>query len=442
MSRGRRALGSAADQTGDDVVEDGPDDGLLADAADVRTLGGVGALLAACLVLFIGARRTRQQSRRRPGERLPVPPPSVLATEARLRSVADPAGVSHIDLAPASARRRAPALGRPLPGLRYARLTRTHLELCLAAPRHCRRPWIPTSDPTVWAMTHEELTGQVETDMRSPYPALVTIGHDLEDAHVLVDLEHAGALAIEGQAGDTLPVLAGAAVELATSPWADDLLVTLVGCLPELPARVTTGRLRHVDRLEQLIAELEGRAADIERVLRDAGVQDLATARGTGVADDAWSPEIVLLADEITPALRERLENVLHRVPRVGVAAMTAGASLGEWRLRLDAAGGLARLEPVGLTLRPQRIAGSEYEDVLELLDNADAAPVGGPGWASGLPSLEQALADLPGPATDSGDPRDEQHGEDLSTATSGHSQSPEGFDVTDLADEHHRPRS
>jgi nucleoid-associated protein YgaU len=390
----------------DDAEED---DGLLADASDVRTVGGVGGLLAACLVLLVGARRARQQRRRRPGERIPLPPPSVLATEARLRCVADVTGVSHIDLALRALAADHRTLGRPLPALRSVRLTRTHLELYLAEAARLPGPWTPTSDPTVWAMTHEDLTAQAETDMRAPYPALVTVGHDLEDAHVLLDLEQSAALAVEGDRRETLPVLAALAVELATSPWADDLLVTLVGCLAELPGKVDTGRLRHVDRIEQLIADLEGRAADVERVLLGAGAPDLAVARGTGVADDAWPPEIVILAEDVPGPLRERLERVLYRVPRVGVAAVTAGTALGEWRLRVDAGSGLARLDPAGLALRPQRLDGPDYADVLELLTTADATAVEGPLWASALPSLEQALADLPAPdparATAAGDP-------------------------------------
>jgi hypothetical protein len=390
-----------------DGEETGADAGLLDEAvdevvddvADVRTAGGIGGLLAACVLLLLGARRARQQRRRRPGERIPLPARSVLATEARLRSVAEVAGVSHIDLALRALAAEHRALGRPLPGLRSARLTRTHLELYFTAEAALPVPWAATSDPTVWVLPHEELTAQVETDMRAPYPGLMTVGHDLEDAHVLIDLEEAATLALEGDRRQTLPVLAATAVELATNPWADDLLVTLVGCLPELPAAVATGRLRHVERPEQLIADLEGRAADVERVLRDAGVDDLATARGTGVADDAWSPEIVLLPDDVSGPVRHRLEDILFRVPRVGVAAVTAGGRLpGEWRLQLDAGGDRARLEPGAVTLRPQRLAGEEYEHILELLGTADAEPVPGPSWASRAPSQEQALADLPAP--------------------------------------------
>lgn len=367
------------------------------EAPELRTVGGVGGLLAGGVLVLLAARRARQQRRRRPGQRIPLPPPSVLATEATLRAVADPAGVEHIDLALRALAANHRSLGRPLPGLRSARLTPTHLELYLAVPARLPAPWTPTSDPTVWALGHDELTAQPETDLRAPYPSLVTVGHDLEGAHVLLDLEQAGALAVAGPRSETMPTLAAIAVELATSPWADDLLVTLVGCLPELPPAVATGRLRHVDRVEQLIADLEGRAADVARLLEGAGVRDLAAARGTGVADDAWPPEIVVLPGDVPDPLRRRLEHLVLGLPRVGIAAVTAGEPLGEWILQLDG-DALGRLEPLGLALRPQRLSGAEYEDLLAILATADAEPVSGPAWAAGLPSLEQALAELPSP--------------------------------------------
>ena len=118
-------------------------------------------------------------------------------------------------------------------------------------------------------------------------------------------------------------MLGAIAVELATSPWADDLLVTLVGCLAELPETVATGG-----------SGTSSGSNSSSPIWRDAHLTsnacssppastDLAAARGTGVADDAWAPEIVLLADDIPSQLRERLERVLHQVPHVGLAAVT-----------------------------------------------------------------------------------------------------------------------
>jgi nucleoid-associated protein YgaU len=381
-------------------------DSLVDEVMDVRTAEGVGGLLAASLLLLVGARRSHQQRRRRPGQRIRLPSSPALAAEARLRAVADPAGLEHVDHALRALAAGYRALGGPPPGLRVARLTSTHLELYLTEAARLPQPWVPTSDPTVWAMRHEDLTRQPETDMPAPFPGLVTVGHDLDGAYVLVDLEQLGALAVDGGRDDTLPVLAALAVELATSPWADDLLVTLVGCLPELPGAVPSGRLRHVGSVERLVTELEGRAQDVDRVLREAGVDGTAAARGAGVADDACSPEIVILADILPSPLRDRLEDVLYAVPRVGLAAVTAGdARLSDWHLVVHAGSDTARLEPTGLTLRPQRLRGAEYAHVLEMVRVTEGEAVPGPSWAARLPELEQDLADLPVPIQGSTSP-------------------------------------
>ena len=391
--RSRPTVGSVRSARADSADPEGD---AAADAIDVRTAGGVGGLLAACLLAVLGARRWRQQRRRRPGQRIALPRRPVLDAEARLRAVAEPVGATHIDRALRVLAAEHRAVGRGLPGLRTARLTTTHLELYLAAPALLPAPWVATSDPTVWALTRTALIAQLETDTRAPFPALVTLGHDLDDAYVLVDLEQITALAVEGPRSDRLSTLAALAVELATSPWADDLQVTLAGCLPDLPSAVGTGRLRHVDNLQLLIDELEGRADDVQRVLGEAGAESVAAARGTGVADDPWPPEIVLLAHDLPEPERARLDQVLHRLPRVGIAAVTtAGPPFSEWRLVIDGGTDAARLEPTGLTIRPQRLEGAEHSLVIELLEAADSPAVPGPPWAAHVSAGEPDLAAL-----------------------------------------------
>jgi len=101
----------------------------------------------------------------------------------------------------------------------------------------------------------------------------------------------------------------------------------------------------------------------------------------------------------VPAAVRARLEAVLHRLPRVGLAAVSGGGDLASrWRLEL-ASDGTARLEPGGVRLQPQRLGGAEFEHVVELLQLTDADPVAGPAWAAALPAGEPALADLPDPA-------------------------------------------
>jgi hypothetical protein len=427
----------------------------------MRTVAGFGALAASGLLTVLGAQRVRQQRRRRPGERIPLPADPAAITELELRVVEDPVGVDHIDNALRTLAAWCRDHNQALPQVRAARLTREQLELYLSTPAQLPAPWTGTTEAAVWALSHNDLrrfTGQLpaSADTRSPYPALVTIGQDPDDAHLLLDLEQIGALHIHADPDQRDATLAALAIELATSRWADDLQVTVVGCLPELADVLPTGRLRHVDHLERLILELEARADDVATILTDAGAPDLPTARGRSLAQDTWTPEIVLLGHPTPDHLHQRLNAVLHRVPRVGIAAITTGGNpVGEWSLQFadrdttddDATADTALLNPAGITIRPQQLAGAEYQAVLDILRTAEDDPVPGPAWAANIPpepTLDELHEDLDQAHNDSPAGTEDLHHDDRtapairSADTTGTTN--EGTNEGDVAAVHHLP--
>jgi nucleoid-associated protein YgaU len=394
---GTRAAGTDAEASGD------LDDSDLADV--VRTAGGVGALLAAGLLALLGARRVRQQRQRRPGQRIAMPPAELAPTELDLRLVENPDALARVDQ---TLRTLSALLGeadRSLPPLRLVRLHAEQLELYLAVPATLPAPFTGTADPTVWILDSDAplLPTAELTNVPAPYPSLVTIGHDLDDAHVLVDLEHLGALAIDGDAERSIAVLAALAAELATSRWADDLQVTLVGCLPTLPAALGTGRVRHVPSLEELLPALEHRATDVRSALGSQQLDDLLAARTTAPQyerpGDAWTPEIVLVAGTIDPLARARLDKVLHHLPRAGVAAVTTAPSEpSEWTLRLNTdsdADAVAVLAPINLTLRPQVLTSTDLNQLLGLIAVADQPPTSPASDAPAMDTHEPAVREL-----------------------------------------------
>ena len=372
---------------------------------EVRTAAGIGAVLAAGLLALLATRRVRQQRRRRSGQRIAMPDPGLAPAELELRLVEDPDGRLRTGQALRTLSVLLAETGAALPALRLARLSFGALELYLAEPAVLPAPFAATGDPTVWTLPAEAplLTPTELTAVPAPYPSLVTLGHDLDGAHVLVDLEHCGSLAVTGDQTASTAVLAALATELATSVWADDLQVTLVGCLPELPDALGTGRLRHVTGLDELLRALEHRSAAVRASLICAGVPDLQHAR-TAVGQrhtDNWTPEILLLTQPLAPADRERLHALLHDLPQVGLAAVTTGDSpLGEWALNLDTfdseTDNVAVLAPVGLSLRPQRLTTSDLSQLLDLLAVADLpARPAEHGTGADLVADEPALADL-----------------------------------------------
>ena len=384
-------------------------DDIVADGVVVRTAAGIGALLAAGLLVLLGAKRARQQRRRRPGQRIAMPPPDLATAELALRHVEDPTGLAQVDQALRTLSLLLGQAGRVLPSLRLVRLTAQQIELYLTEPAVLPPPFTGTSDPTIWTLDGDAAlppSSELEA-VPAPYPSLVTVGHDLDDAHLLLDLEYVGALAVDGDPESCLAIMAAIAAELATSSWADDLQITVIGCLPTLPAALGESRVRYLPTLEGLLPALEHRTADVRAALTSNGLDGLHHARtanpGHYLHGNAWTPEILLLNGPVAPDARARLDAVLHDLPHVGVAAITTGCDgLGEWTLRLDGATrdqlGLAELTPIGLALRPQRLAAADLDQLLALFTIADLPAVTSPAGEA-TPSLtcaeEPTLSDL-----------------------------------------------
>ncbi|PSL01385.1 LysM domain-containing protein [Haloactinopolyspora alba] len=346
----------------------------------VRTAAGVGSLLAAGVLAYLAAKRRGQQRRRRPGERIAKPTSAAAVAERDLRTVTDPMSVEHVDVALRELAVSCARRGVALPPLRVARLTSEQFELYLTEPASLPSPFVATDQEHVWflpAGARAELDATEIAEVAAPYPSLVTVGHGPENGHLLLDLERLGTLAVTGPPERTRAVMAALAVELATSPWADDAQVTLVGTSPELADGLDTGRVRHLDAVDPLLDELAGRAEADRLALHRSGAASLDDARARGVAAAAWTPEIVLLAEPLTPEQHRRLDELVDTVPRVAVAAVTHEGSAGRdhdgWSLELSPTDAdLATLLPVGVDLSPQRLDHEQYRRILGLLGIAE----------------------------------------------------------------------
>lgn len=389
-----------------DVVDD------IDESVDIRTVAGVGGLLAAGLIALVAVKRRRVHKGRAPGETVVVPGPDTPAgaLERDLRTVEDPFGRSQVDSALRSLARWHRERGLPLPGVRVARLkSGEFVELHLDRAADLPEPWVGTTDRFVWQLAAGDADAAAQVDSQTsttggdageaPYPALVTVGHDDEDTHLMLDLEHLACLDIRGTDAAAQATLAALAVELATSLWADDLQVTVVGTLGELPGVVDTGRVRHVPSLAGIIRELEARAADVDRTLAQVGADSVAEARGRGLATDAWTPEILLVGERLGLVERAKLESLVERVPGVGIAAVTSSAEVGDWALDLtgeltngDTTRGI--LMPVYIAVRPQQLDAATYAQALALLADPETAP--GPTWSRSIDRTEPTLEEIP----------------------------------------------
>lgn len=304
-------------------------------------------------------------------------------TEQDLWEVAAPLDITMVDLALRTLAHHCRENGQPLPYVRAARLTPDQFELYLEEAAQLPTPWVGTTDASVWTLPNDVDDDELITDeqagaIAAPYPSLVTIGHDLDGAHIFLDLEEAGALALNGSPGDTTEVITALALELATSQWADDLQVTVVGACADLEAALCTGRIRHLPDTGSVLADLARRAELDRDILTQLGAPDLHHARPEGTAPGISVPEIVLIAGDIDDDERAILDRSLQELPRVAVAAVTHGAPIGQWSLTLSEHDDTAVLEPIGLTLYPQRVDAQTYTHLIEqqLVAAQDTAPI------------------------------------------------------------------
>ena len=377
------------------------------DVVTVRTAGGIGALLAASVLVLLGLKRIRQQRRRHPGQRIAMPPPDLQPAEFALRAVEDRTGLDRVDRALRSLSVLLAQDGQPLPILRLIRLLEQNLELYLNGPASLPAPFTPTGDPAIWILPADAPLPLAEdlAHVAAPYPSLVTLGHDLNDAHVLVDLEHAAALIVDGGPEASVALIAAIAAELATSRWADDLQVTVVGCLPQLPEAIGTGRLKYAETLGELLPVLERRVSSLRELMAETQVPDLQHARSAGNRRPhagAWYPEVLLLGGPVDPIDYAQLEDLLRDLPRIALAVVaTAHNTPSEWTVALDPADdgpdAIAVLQPVGLSLRPQQLTASDLDQLLALLAVADL-PAHDPPTHPSRPihdQAEPALGDL-----------------------------------------------
>lgn len=361
----------SAPATSTDANDSAADEEPIADMFEVRTVGGIGGLLAASILSVLGIRRFQQRRRRKVGERISMPSPEITSTELELRAVENPKGVDDIDKALRYLAAWARENDERLPKLFALRLSPTNVELYLDEPAELPAPFTMTvPDKTAWVVDPDEIPA-FDPRPTAPYPGLVTLGQDASDGHILVDVEQIGSLNISGPNKEiTEGALTALAVELACSQWADDLQVTVVGFAPELADAFKTGRVQHLDDVRSLMSSLRGRARAYSRTFKDLGVDDIAHARV--VADtDTWTPEIVLLNELPDEETCKELAALIERVPRVGIAAITNGQLSGDWALRIEKDFS-ATLSPAGIPIQAQVIMGKNYEQIVQTLAVAE----------------------------------------------------------------------
>lgn len=374
------------------------DESIFEEYFNVRTIGGIGAIMAAGLLTLLGIRRLKQRRNRRAGERISMPDETASTMELELRAVENPMGMDDVDQALRYLSSWAQDGDQDLPSLFALRLADTEIALYLEESMQLPAPFVSVADDnTAWTITPEDLP-HTEDVPSAPYPALVTLGQDTSGAHILVDLEQVRSLNVIAEPELAQGALTALAVELATSQWSEDLQITLVGVAEGLPRLLDTGRVRHVDDIDELLKNLRGQADAVSDALDELGVDSIEQARSLNSAAEAWVPEIVILSELPDPETQQQLAELVSQLPRVGVATITNGHLTGEWAFTLDSAEQAALTLPEGrgeLPLTPQVISADEYTRLLSLMSSTEQPAQDGPEWGHNIDRSEVDIDDV-----------------------------------------------
>jgi len=337
------------------------------------SLLGVGGLLAAGVISGLAWRRRLQLQFRPPGQRIVHPPPPTQAVEVALGQQQRPLSLRTLDRAMRAIAAHCKDADLPPPPLQLALISDSQIELrlrdaCSNAPVGFTvrgHSWFLDQQDVDYVKSVPGLS-----EAPRPWPALVTLGRDEQGRLVLGDLEAFGILQLQAGTGfAAADLLAAMAVELSFSPWADEMIITLVGGGERLPQALGKHNVIRAGDCDALLDRLERRAAmqrehhRYEVVSQHRIDPDLA---------DPWAPEIVLVERELTTGQRSRLSALINSEPKVTTAAVVIGSVPGAaWSLRAEKSSIERRaiLEPADISLSPQLLEPAQLTAVVDLIE-------------------------------------------------------------------------
>ncbi|MGO9873841.1 MAG: BTAD domain-containing putative transcriptional regulator [Acidimicrobiia bacterium] len=270
-----------------------------------------GGLSAASLVVLVDRLRRVQRRRRGAGRQFSASDPTLDHVERRLRRAADLDGAELLDLA-----LRAFAAGTTQNSSSPATILAVRVGggqveiLSEDPPEHSPPGFVATDDARGW-ITDPELSvddlREIGAGTAAPLPALVALG-DIDGDRLLIDIESAGTLTVDGPANQVSAYIRRVAVELATSTWADHVDVLSVGAL-ELDI-AGAQRVQHFSDIDAALDELDAAARNIAEALAAAQCSRTLEARLAEYPDDGWIPTILVCAEPIGLDVLARIRKI------------------------------------------------------------------------------------------------------------------------------------
>lgn len=358
----REDPGSAEDDDPAEVVDAHDDDADLAP----RFLLGLTSLAAAGVVSELARRRRLQQRARQVGQRITLPEEGSPAhrAERTLRSAEPPLTIAALKFAFSQLATRCYESDHDLPRVAAVVVTPEEVTLHLSDDDDAPVPPFTATGARTWSAPHRALTSMQRADdpgRPEPFPALVTLGHSA-DGTLLLNLEAAGTLTIDGDPAVAADIRRALVAELVTSDLTGRIGLVAGPDFQPLARACDPARLQ-IAPADAIIRTADRRLNDVRHALEAAGVDDTLQARSDRLVGDVWLP--VIFDSSAAPAKPAG--------PWTGAVVVTRDASSGTgWMVTTDASG--TRIEPLGIYFQPQRLNADGLDRLTELL--ALAPPV------------------------------------------------------------------
>jgi nucleoid-associated protein YgaU len=348
--------------------------------APVALLATAGSAITAAAVLgAVRRRRRHQRALRPPGGTLPAPAPESTPYERQLRITSDDDALAWVDASGRLLGQVLAAVDDP-PEVVLVRAGVLGVEVLLDRPAQPSPPFVLGDSPNTWQLA--PALGLDDAVARgaghgAAAPALVSIGATPEGT-VLLNLEHAGTIGLTGDRERVAAWFRGAALELASAPWAAEVPIFTTGIALAGP---DTADIHTVASRSAATDTVASHAARLRAAL------DGVNPRQARLRDphEAWLPAVALIA---TPAPDETVESAA-----AGAIIVSTQPTPGPWRINIDS-DGTASVAPLGLVLHAVGIGADTAAACADLVETAQAEP---------QPALPAPPVDPPppGPAED-----------------------------------------
>ncbi|WP_406190979.1 LysM peptidoglycan-binding domain-containing protein [Streptomyces sp. NBC_01017] len=357
VSPSAESSGSAAASSAP-TASDAPATAPAGSPLNLRTVLGAGALLAAAVTGALALRRTLQRRRRKPGETIAIAPETSTA-EAQLAAAAEPGGAARLDRA---LRTLAHQPARPeslggLPSLRAARIGARALEVLPEdLSQEPSAPFVPGKGGW-WVLPSDAvlLDEEAAREVPAPYPGLVTIGSTAAGDLLLLNLAQVPALLLDGNPVHITELCTSLALELAMSPWANEVEVVTIGFGDDLPQLLPTARIAHMRQAEHALRDLSERLLETHQMPETQRHPYLLLCAASLDADTAWQ-----FADVISRS---------GTVPVTLVApASSAAPHFPEAELLNASVGEPQHLDHAGIDITVQRLEHAAYLQITTAL--------------------------------------------------------------------------